>query len=1329
MKTERRTKTQLVRELRSLRATMTHLKKSEERLKIANASLRDTKDWYQTIVDNSDDAILLIGPDGRIVSANPAACRMFGRTKAEIRRLGRNGVVDTRDPRLPKALEEIKRTGKFKGELNCLRKDGSVFPAQVSTTVFGNSEAMEWTNLIIHDITGRKRAETDLKRPLEWQEAIFEGSRDAVFVADFQGRFVAVNNAACNLTAYTREELLKMQIPDLHEEEDRGAYDQFRDRIMAGEPILSEARIRRKDGTKVHAEFSNSRVIIAGKSYMHTTARDITERRRAEEEIRRSAVLLDTAPNSITVHDLNGRFLYANQKTFDLHGFTRDEFLALNLHELDVPKSEQLIAVRMKELLDRGEATFQVAHYRKDGSTFPLEVDARIGTWDDKEVILSIASDITARKREEEQIQFQANLLANVSDAILATDRQFKIQYWNTAAQKQYGWTSTEVLGHHFIKFIRPQYIGDSRKTVMRKIVQEGSWTGELLHNRSDGTLLPVHVAISVVRNAEGQIIGHVAVNRDITERKRTEEALRVSLEKYRVLFESFPLGITISDKSGKIIEGNRQSELLLGITREEHAQRRIDSKEWQIVRKDGTPMPSDEYASTKALRENRVIENVEMGIVKEKGEITWISVTAAPIPLEDLGVAIIYNDITERKRVEESLRGIAMNLAESQRIGKLGSWDWDVAQNSLSWSDEVYRIWGIGKDFALNFDSIAGMIHPDDRELNSTKVEECLCARKKGDYEFRILCPDGIIKYIYQSIEVTRAPSGQPIRMFGIMQDITERIRAEEALRESEERFRSLSSLASEGVMVHQDGVILDANMAFAKLLGYGDPEALIGKDGLELLLFTPDSEKIVRAHLHSGTTESYDIDLIDASGRITPAETSGRHITYRGRPARLVRMRDITERKRVEKEIERKTEDLSLLKALNAAANRGESLQKIIALLAEQAKRTFSSMGTTVYLPSEDKQYLVVQNFSIREDQVHWIEQLIGMRIPEVRIALREESIYRQILLEGKPKLINDPETIQSMIAEFTENKTLKKLVPAIFKFLGIHSVITIPFFVGDELIGMMDISRIIPFTETEMERITVVAEEFSAIVVRKRAEEEVKRSHDELSRLNRHLNTIREEERIRVSREIHDELGQSLTTVKIDLSLLESKLTPNQTELASRCQSMQALVDRSITTVQRIASQLRPGLLDDLGLGAAIEWQTQEFQKHTEIECATNMSAIADMLGREKQVEIFRMFQEVLTNVARHSKATKVDVCTSAKGDSFILQINDNGIGVDPGKMIDRGSLGFLGMRERAKSVGGFVSIVGSPGRGTSVTIVVPLGGEVLSGGLDTSKEDTV
>jgi PAS domain S-box-containing protein len=128
-----------------------------------------------------------------------------------------------------------------------------------------------------------------------------------------------------------------------------------------------------------------------------------------------------------------------------------------------------------------------------------------------------------------------------------------------------------------------------------------------------------------------------------------SREALRLNLEKYRVLFDSFPLGITIADKNGQIVESNRESERLLGISKEAQFRREIGGVEWQIVRPDGTPMLPEEYASVRALKENKVVENVEMGIVKEGGQITWIKVTA--IPLSDFGVLVTYTDTSKNKQ------------------------------------------------------------------------------------------------------------------------------------------------------------------------------------------------------------------------------------------------------------------------------------------------------------------------------------------------------------------------------------------------------------------------------------------------------------------------------------------------------------------------------------------------------------------------------------------------------------------------------------------------------------------------------------------------------
>lgn len=226
------------------------------------------------------------------------------------------------------------------------------------------------------------------------------------------------------------------------------------------------------------------------------------------------------------------------------------------------------------------------------------------------------------------------------------------------------------------------------------------------------------------------------------------------------------------------------------------------------------------------------------------------------------------------------------------------------------------------------------------------------------------------------------------------------------------------------------------------------------------------------------------------------------------------------------------------------------------------------------------------------------------------------------------------------------------------------------------------------------------------------RKRAEEKLRETNEQLRALAARLQSVREEERIWIAREIHDELGQALTALKIDLSWLESKLPRDQKPLLNKTKSISKLVDNTIRSLRRIASELRPGVLDNLGLAAAIEWQAQEFQTRTGITCRCWLNLDDSGLSKEQSTAIFRIFQEALTNVARHANATDVDISLEEKAGELVLEVRDNGKGITESEISNPKSLGLLGMRERAFLLGGEVKIIGAAGKGTAVTVYIPL-----------------
>ncbi|MGO9379178.1 MAG: ATP-binding protein [Dissulfurispiraceae bacterium] len=247
---------------------------------------------------------------------------------------------------------------------------------------------------------------------------------------------------------------------------------------------------------------------------------------------------------------------------------------------------------------------------------------------------------------------------------------------------------------------------------------------------------------------------------------------------------------------------------------------------------------------------------------------------------------------------------------------------------------------------------------------------------------------------------------------------------------------------------------------------------------------------------------------------------------------------------------------------------------------------------------------------------------------------------------------------------------------------------------------------ISRLIPSVRRALDE----AKERSD---RRKAVKELRHSREQLRNLAEHLQTVREEERTWIAREIHDELGQALTAFKMDLSMMEKKIASNQDigTLRELVKTDIGLVDTTIQTVKRLCSQLRPALLDHLGLGAALEWQAEEFQKRNAIECKVDLVPSDITVDEKYSTSLFRIFQESLTNVLRHAEATKVTATLSDEGDSIILEIADNGVGITKENLSKNNSFGLLGMRERVQICNGEVRITGSQGVGTTITVIIP------------------
>ena len=657
-------------------------------------------------------------------------------------------------------------------------------------------------------------------------------------------------------------------------------------------------------------------------------------------------------------------------------------------------------------------------------------------------------------------------------------------------------------------------------------------------------------------------------------------------------------------------------------------------------------------------------LRGVPSDVSMAAGSPRWAHLVASPS--NDGKYCVVMMDISERKMAEEALRASEENYRLLYETMAEGVVHQDAGGAIVSANPEALRMLGLTLDQITgrtSLDSRWRAIHEDGSEFPG-ETHPSMMALRTGksvrDVRMGVFNPreNGWRWITINAIARFRAGEEKPFQVYTTFRDITDRRRMEEALAEREAKYRGLVETTGAGVATTDlEGRLTYVNQALCDMLGHSKDELV----GMPFSAFSHPEDTGRVAALFAGALQTprrdvrFDFKAIHKDGRIIHLYTNPTASWHQERVIGFnAIIQDITELKRVEH-------------ALRAN-------EKWFALL-------FNGVSDAVF----------VHEFEAPDG-------LPGRFIGVNDMACQRLGYTRAELLKMRAAEIDAPETraaFPAIMEKLRREKSAQWEGVHVRKDGGrIQVEITNRLLEGDGRLVILSMVR--------------------DITERKRVEKDLNESHLRLRLLAEHLLFAREEERKTVAQEIHDELGQVLTALKMDLRWLEKRLAPSQAHLLEKMRGMTSLTDQTIQRVQRISSELRPRMLDDLGLTAAIEWLVGDFSRRTGIRCKTAVQVTESRIGGNSVTAIYRIVQEALTNISRHASASRVSVLLREVDERLEVLIKDDGIGISETQATDARSFGLIGIRERVHGLGGGVSISGETGKGTTVAISIPYPG---------------
>lgn len=921
---------------------------------------------------------------------------------------------------------------------------------------------------------------------------------------------------------------------------------------------------------------------------------------------------------------------------------------------------------------------------------------------------------ITQLKSAEEAIRAAEEsgreLVESLSEVIYTCDNEGVLTYVSSGIESLLGYHPSEVVGRHLSEFVHEDDLPRARESSGQVYSNEYAADEYRVVTKS-GEVRWIRTSSQPDSMSERQM-GMQGVLTDITEQRLASELIRQQNEFLNRVLESLThpfYVLDVRDYKVKIANSAALRQSQAGqVTCYALTHGRSDPCD--AVEH---PCPLEEIKKTK---QPVTVEHIHFD---RDGNARNVEVHGYPLfdQKGDVVQVIEYAlDITERRQAEEALERSDERYALAQRAADIGSWDWDIRTGDLHWSDQIEPMFGLAPgEFSGTYDSFLQLVHPEDRQHVADAVDASI--QRGADYalEHRIVWPDGTVRWVSQIGDTVWDRHGKAIRMLGVVQDVTERKQAEEALLESEARWRSVTENSPDHViLLDRDLRIQFVNRASPGLT----QEELLGTP---LVMYAPQErqseiKEILTNVLRTAESASYETEYSAPDGgviyyesRVVPRILNGKAIGL------AVNARDITEHKRAEqalreakesaedawreegerrREAERRRQIAESLANVLAALNSDQSLDRVLEFIARQSRRLLDSQAVAIFRLQDQADTLALQAAQGLPSNC-----LDGTNPPPGLESLG------QAITSGQPVVV--PIQVRAQPDNNGQVLDVGSTEPSESKAGMCQTLLAVPIAVRDLVYGGIVIydeeSR--AFSDDDLELATVFGDQVALAIESARIREQLKEA-------------AAAAERSRLARDLHDSVTQALFSASLVAEVLPQVWQRNPEEAQQGLEELRHLTKSALAEMRTMLLELRPQALLETSLNDLLLQLTEAITSRAELVISFETEPIP-ALPPDVHVTFYRVGQEALHNVVKYAEASHLSVSlraspplegqrASAWQGQVILHISDDGSGFDPGDTV-QGQLGLGIMRERAEDVGAMLSIESSPGHGTKITLV--------------------